>query len=419
MEQQELIKYKSILAGAVEIGKYLLTAGAEVSRVENTVERIMYAYGVVEVDVFALQSFILASVRMPDGTEFSRTRRVANTGTDLRRLEDLNALARQICAETPGPGEIRKRLTDILSAKPNGPLTALGYVLSVFPLTIFFGGSPWDALAASVIALLFFGIDRFLRNTQYNLFVYTLFASFVEGSLAILFVRLGLGEHADKIMIGDIMLLIPGLALCNAVKDILHKDNLTGLSRMVEAIMVTLFIAFGFYIASMALGGGLINSDLPYPGEGMQVLTSALGCVGFALFFLAKPDKLPLAFLGGGLAWAVYLAVYHLYPSVFAASAVAAAVVCLYSECVSRVVKAPANIFMITSVIPLLPGSYLYYAIAGLMSRDMAQFYDYGGRALHATLGIEGGFLVAYFVFTRLWSAHLYLKAKRERAGKI
>lgn len=417
MKQSEVIEYKGLLAGAVEVGKYLLAAGAEVSRVENTVERIMYAYGVEEVDVFALQSFILASVRLADGTEFTRTRRILSSGTDLRRLEELNAFSRQICAERPSAVQLRDRLLEIVAYQSNAALTALGYVLSVFPLTVFFGGTVWDAAAASVIACLFFGIDRFLRNTQYNLFVYTLFASFVEGSLAILFVRLGFGQHADKIMIGDIMLLIPGLSLCNAVKDILHKDNLTGLSRMVEAIMVTLFITFGFYIASVALGGGMINSDLPAPGPAMQVFTCALGCVGFALYFLAKPDKLPLAFLGGGMAWAVYLAVYYFYPSVFAASAVAAAAVCVYSECMSRIVKAPANVFMITGVIPLLPGSYLYYAIAGLMEQDMAQFYAYGENALHATLGIEGGFLVAYFLFTRVWAGYLYLKAKRARAG--
>lgn len=413
MKQSEVIEYKGLLAGAVEIGKYLLAAGAEVSRVENTVERIMYAYDVVEVDVFAVQSFILASVRLADGTEFTRTRRIITSGTDLRRMEELNAFSRQICAEKPSAIQLRDRLLQIVAYQPNAPLTALGYVLSVFPLTVFFGGTLLDALAASVIACLFFGIDRFLRNTHYNLFVYTLFASFAEGSLAILFVRLGLGQHADKIMIGDIMLLIPGLSLCNSVKDILHKDNLTGLSRFVEAIMVTLFITFGFYIASVALGGGMVNSDLPSPSPLVQVFTSAVGCVGFALYFLAKPDKLPLAFLGGGLAWALYLLAYRYYPSVFAASAVAAAGVCLYSECMSRIVKAPANIFMITSVIPLLPGSYLYYAIAGLMSRDMTQFYDYGARALHATLGIEGGFLVAYFVFTRVWSIYLYFKEKR------
>lgn len=413
MEQNELIEYKSILAGAVEIGKYLLSAGAEVSRVENTVERIMYAYDVVEVDVFALQSFIMASVKMPDGTEFSRTRRVLYSCTDLRRMEELNALARQICAERPHSEQIREQLLQILSYQPGALRTALGYILSVFPLTIFFGGTLWDAAAAAAIACLFFCIDRYLRNTQYNLFVYTLFSSFLAGSLAILFVRIGFGEHADKIMIGDIMLLIPGLSLCNAVKDILHKDNLTGLSRFVEALMVTLFIAFGFYIASSTLGGGMINSDLPSPSEGMQVFCSAVGCIGFALYFLAKPDKLPLAFLGGGAAWAVYLLVYHIYPSVFAASAVAAASVCIYSECMSRIVKAPANVFMITGVIPLLPGSYLYYAIAGLMEQDMAQFYAYGENALHATLGIEGGFLVAYFVFTRLWGLYIRFKIKQ------
>ena len=41
MKQSEVIEYKGLLAGAVEVGKYLLAAGAEVSRVENTVERIM------------------------------------------------------------------------------------------------------------------------------------------------------------------------------------------------------------------------------------------------------------------------------------------------------------------------------------------------------------------------------------------
>lgn len=411
MEKAQRNEWKDVLAQAVEIGKYLLSAGAEVSRVEDTMERILYAYGAQEVDAFALQSLILASVKLPDGTECIRTRRVVNSGTNLRRMEELNQLAREICAQRPPAREIRERLQAILSREAAPLLTLAGYLLSVFSMAVFFGGTVMDGAAAAAIAAVLFVNDRYLREEEYNLFVYTLFSSLIAGLLAVLCVKIGFGSHVDKIMIGDIMLFIPGLALCNAVKDILHKDHLTGVSRLVEALMVTLFIAFGFYIASLTMGG-MTSTQRPAPADWVQILCGALGSMGYALFFLAKPDKLPLALVGGGLSWGLYLLVWHAYPSIFLASAVAAAGVCIYSEILSRLVKAPANIFVITAVIPLLPGSYLYYATAGLVSQNMAQFQDYATRALQATLGIEGGILIAYFAFMHLleWKQKLRRK---------
>jgi len=402
MEQQQVIEYKSVLAQAVEIGKYLLSSGAEVSRVESAIEHIMRAYGAVEVDAFVVQAFILVSVKLPDGTEFLRSRRVLAIGTDLRRMEELNSLARRICVECPPASEIARQLAEILDYRPNPVLALLGYLVPSSTMAVFFGGSWMDGAAAAVIACLMFLSDRYFRRSEYNLFVYTLFSSLMAGWMAVLLVKLGFGAHPDKIMIGDIMLLIPGLSLCNSVKDILHKDHLTGISRFIEAVMVTLFIAFGFSIASATLGGSMVNSQLPAPAIWVQILTSGLGSIGFALYFLAKTDKLPLALLGGAMAWAVYLLVYHFYPSVFAASAVAAAAVSIYSEWMARVVKAPSNVFMITALIPLLPGSYLYYAIAGLLSGDMLQFNAYGAKTLSATLGIEGGILIASFAFMHI-----------------
>ena len=136
MEQAELREYKDILAQAVEIGKYLLSSGAEVSRVEDTIERILHAYGAAQVDVFALQSLILASVKLSDGSECIRARRVVNTGTNLRQLEDLNQLAREICANRPTAAEIEVRLKDILARKSNPLLTLAGYLMAVFTMAV-------------------------------------------------------------------------------------------------------------------------------------------------------------------------------------------------------------------------------------------------------------------------------------------
>ena len=254
MEQAELREYKDILAQAVEIGKHLLSSGAEVSRVEDTIERILHAYGAAQVDVFALQSLILASVKLSDGSECIRARRVVNTGTNLRQLEDLNQLAREICANRPTAAEIEARLKDILARKSNPLLTLAGYLLAVFTMAVFFGGTVRDGAAAAAIAVVIFGIDRYLRKTEYNLFVYTLFSSLIAGLLAVLCVKSGFGEHMDKIMIGDIMLLIPGIAMTNAIRDILIGDTIAGLMRLIESLLWACALACGFMLAMSIVG---------------------------------------------------------------------------------------------------------------------------------------------------------------------
>lgn len=55
--------------------------------------------------------------------------------------------------------------------------------------------------------------------------------------------------HEDKVMIGDIMLLIPGLALTNAVKDMFVGDTITGSLRLVESVLWAAGIACGFALA--------------------------------------------------------------------------------------------------------------------------------------------------------------------------
>ena len=85
--------------------------------------------------------------------------------------------------------------------------------------------------------------------------IYTFVAGFVSGLLALGLTRLGLGHQADKIMIGDIMLLIPGLLLVNAIKEMFNRDIVTGLYRLIEAVLVALAIAGGYALAFLVMGG--------------------------------------------------------------------------------------------------------------------------------------------------------------------
>ena len=72
---------------------------------------------------------------------------------------------------------------------------------------------------------------------------------------ALSIVKLGLGNNIDMVMIGTIMLLIPGLAFGNAVRDLLFGDTVSGIIQFTQAILTAVMVAFGFIIAILAFGG--------------------------------------------------------------------------------------------------------------------------------------------------------------------
>lgn len=127
----------------------------------------------------------------------------------------------------------------------------------------------------------------------------------------------------------------------------------------------------------------------------LQVVMSGIGTLGFALWFHVKPRHLPVATLGGVLSWICYLAVQKGSGSLFLSAMVAAMLVCIWSEGAARIRKAPANIFMIPGIIPLLPGGNLYYAMSGLVNGDMAAFVQQGTATALIAIGITSGIVAA------------------------
>lgn len=242
---------------ALDIGEGMLKSDAEVHRVEVAIDKICRAYGAAHVDVFTIQSLILTAVYMPDGSHSTQSRRIFTISTNLTRIEEYNALSRQICAEKLSIDEVDARIRQIKqkSAYPL-PIIVLGNMLGAGSFAVFFGGTLRDGVAAAVI-----GIAVALLNAvnfeSFNRMIKTLLISLVSGLLSCLAVRCGLGENLDMILIGEIMLMIPGLSLGNAMRDLLWGDTLTGSSKVVQAVVVAVMIAVGLALALLIAGGGL------------------------------------------------------------------------------------------------------------------------------------------------------------------
>ena len=238
-----------VLCTALDIGEHLLKNGAEVSRVEDTIERICFAYGAARVESFAITTLIVASVRMKNGEHSEQMRHVKTSIMNLHRVEMLNNISRQICQDGISIAEARDKIEKYKRSKPYPEaIQIIGQVLVVFGFTLFFGGNWFDSIAAAIIALVVALVSRIdLPFNKGNLQV--IVRSFIAGALSELSVNIGLAQNLDCVLIGTIMMLIPGLALGTAVYDMFNGNLISGMMRALQCLVVAIFIAIGYAAA--------------------------------------------------------------------------------------------------------------------------------------------------------------------------
>ncbi len=222
---------------------------------EESVYRLLQAYRGEDAQVFAIPSCLIVSLRASDGHPVTRMRRIPPHGTDIELLERCNELCRTLCRTVPPleqAQEQAQRLTERRVYRPAQIL--LGYALAPAFFTPLFGGGVRDALCALLCGLavgvcLLYG-SRWLGN---NSLLRTVVCSAVAALGSVVLVRMGVGVSVDLITIGVLMLLVPGVALTNAMWEIMAGDVYSGMSRTTEAILTAAGIALG---AALGLWAG-------------------------------------------------------------------------------------------------------------------------------------------------------------------
>lgn len=253
------MKHEEVLSAALDIGESMLKSGAEVYRVEDCIRRICVAYGATNVDVFCITASILLSIEFPPELRISQTRRIEEYSTDLERVHRLNQLSRNLCKDRPDYAAFQKEFRAIHAVRPYSFITQAGaFALVAAAFTVFFGGTLQDALISAVIGMVLKCVVSFASMVNYNRVLSNLIASFVMSVLAFLSVRVGLAQSAEMIVIGNTMLLIPGILLTNSLRDMISGDTMTGILRFAEAIILALAIAGGYILAFFAVGGGAV-----------------------------------------------------------------------------------------------------------------------------------------------------------------
>ena len=399
---------------AATMGYHLAMSGAETFRVEDTIHRILLAYG-VECEVFAIPNSVSVSLEAANGKPLMIMRRIGFHGNDLEKMEKLNALSRQICAKKPAVDEAMEWLHETLASCRTYSKGAfyLGNVLVGIGFCLVFGGALSDCLWAGLIGLIIGLVTRFMDRREANPFFSTILASCLMALPAYAAAGLGWLKSPDAAIIGALMLLVPGLLITNSMRDIIYGDTNSGIFRIVQVVLTALAIALGTAAAwrlTAGLYGQTASATMSWPAWA-QAVAVFVGCCGFCILFNVHGRGLVLCIIGGAAAWMVYLLCGALGCDVYAANLFAAVFAALYAEIMARVRKCPATPYLVIATIPMLPGAGVYYTMSlGLEGSMMASV----AKGLQ-TIGIAGSLAVGILLVSTVFRL---IGRRSERSGR-
>lgn len=237
---------RDILDAAMEAGNILLENGAEIFRVEETMDRICHHYGIQSGNYFVLCNGIFTTSGNETEEIFAKVKYIPVRGSHLDRVIEVNQLSREIPEKNLSLNKVKKRLEQIhiMPGKPKlMQILASGVGSACFCYLL--GGNLRDNLSAFISGFFLYVYVIFLSGPHLSKFVGNIIGGALVTCLCAFLFLLHIGEHLNFMIIGSVMPLIPGVAFINAIRDIVNEDYISGFVRMLDALLVFFSIAMG------------------------------------------------------------------------------------------------------------------------------------------------------------------------------
>lgn len=235
-----------ILHVATYAGQIILESGGEVYRVEETIIRICKAYGVYFAESFVTPTGIMVSVCDENHYTTTLIKRVKSRTVDLQKVHLVNELSRNVYTKNYTLDEVDQELKKIEhTPRYSFAITVLFSALGAAGFTVLFGGKVTDCLASFIVGIIIKLFTTKAAQLDINSFFINSIGGAAAAAMALILYSSGIGTNFDTVIIGSIMLLVPGLAITNAIRDTIAGDLVSGLTRAAEAFLTAIAIAVG------------------------------------------------------------------------------------------------------------------------------------------------------------------------------
>jgi len=225
-------------------GRLMMEAGAETYRVEDTMARMAETQQLSATHSFVTPTGIIFTPGSPHHTKLIR---IKDRTTDLEKVALVNDVSRKLSTNEYTLEEAYSKLREIEKTSAMYPLwlQIIAAAVASGCFLILYGGL-WTDVPAAMFAggvgyVIVTKIDELTRVKFFAEFIGSLFI----GLIGFAAVQTGQGVELDKIIIGSVMPLVPGLLITNAVRDLMAGHFMSGLSKGAEAFLTAFAIGAG------------------------------------------------------------------------------------------------------------------------------------------------------------------------------
>ena len=399
-----------ILDFCKELGKQMIASGANIERVNLSIEKICHAYGLHDVTCANLTTRISISAKDENKLYAQRQTDVPPQVFNLERLKKLNNLSYDVIEKKPDVTS----LYDLLHAvKSNDfPWWAMmsGYLLAMAALARIFLAGPAELLIVELNTLILFGLSRLFTKVHINKIITNFLSMFLCSTIATLFYMSGFVSNFFTIVLTNAFFLLPGIQMINCARNLLCGNEMNGVIDLLKV-----FLEICTIIAGVAAVYALFENVANYPM--LQDYQTALkdfyretplwlidvelvgltlmATAGFSVVFNIQLKDLVFAAIGGVIVRLVYILfkdVVHSYPFIY--TLVAAFFAALYSEILAITRKEPSTLYLYPSIIPLIPGDLFCYVAFGIVWKDATFIVNHGPDLALSLVGISLGFVL-------------------------
>lgn len=384
---------------ASEAGHILLENGAEIERVEDTMQRIAHHYGADDGNFFVISNGIIST-----GQGYADAKFIPLKGAHLDKVAAVNQVSREVSQNKLTLPQLSERLAQIRQMPDKAKWEQiLGCTLGAGFFSIIFGGSLLDCAAAGLAGFFLWIFMAFVAQPHLSRILGNICGGLLSATVCILCYKLGFGEHLGNMIIGAIIPLVPGVPFTNGIRDIGNEDYLAGTTRLLDAFMMFLCIAAGVMVAFL-LDGHIEDGIIALQGMqvdprtyawGWQIAAAMIGTTSFAILFGVPREYYLGCGITGTIGWIVYLAMLRWCGlSLVESTFFGAMAVLLTSRGLATTLKCPATLFLVCGIFPLVPGGGLFWTSYYLVSEQLHLALAAGFLSLKITVAIALGIII-------------------------
>ena len=361
---------KNEMDAVLQAGRVLMESGAEIYRIEDTMGHMAKSLGIRDFSTYVVNRGVMISGLNRSGLKESRVLATSAPSIHLGKLEEVNRLSRELAEQPNQPvSSIFQKLKTIEQKtfyRPLEDIIACVIGAGSFSLAL---GSSWIDGTAAAISGLFVGIgmqlfSRFIHTS----FLQIILSSAIAALSANVLYYLGIGQHRSVIILGTLMILIPGAYFVNAIREFTQNNYYSGLALMLSGVSTCLSISVGVLaMISLLPFAEQLSGMFSTPSTSWQTFMAGLGTAAFSVLYrVPKKYFLDLGTLGAG-SWLLYLLIWNNTHHEVLAILFPALLVTFTSRFLAHYRRCPATVFLASSMFPLIPGMSFYRAVYFLL----------------------------------------------------